>query len=281
MRWRKTCFGLVLVAAMGAAALRLPRLAERPMHTDEAVHAIKFRLLLENGEYTYDPEQYHGPTLNYLTLIPAWLSGAKELTNVNELTLRIVPVFFGVLLILLLLLLADGLGKTTIVIAAVLTAVSPAFVFYSRYYIQEMLLVCFSFGVIVFAYRWFRSNRIIWALLAGMSLGLAHATKETFIIAFGSMLLALVLTWIMHRRRSVRDTVTKIRHVHLVVLIAAAVGVSALFYSSFFSNPAGVLDSFRTYGTYFSRASQGSLHIHSWHYYLKMLIFCRSGDGPV
>ena len=281
MKWLISSCLLILAATAAGAAFRLPALDSRPMHCDEAVHAVKFGDLLEKGSYRYEPHEYHGPTLNYLTLIPAWLSGADELKDLGEFTVRIVPVFFGVALVLLFLLLTDGLGRPAAVIAALLTAVSPAFVFYSRYYIQEMLLVCFSFGVIVFAYRWFRSRRIIWALLTGVSLGLAHATKETFIIALGSMLLALVLTWIMHHRRSVRDTVTKIRPVHLVVLTAAAVGVSALFYSSFFSNPGGVLDSFRTYGTYFSRASQASVHIHPWHYYLKTLVFCRYGDGPV
>ena len=47
----------------------------RPMHADEAVHADKFGTLLEGGGYAYDPSEYHGPTLYYLTLFPAWLRG--------------------------------------------------------------------------------------------------------------------------------------------------------------------------------------------------------------
>lgn len=285
MRWRKTCFGLVLVAAIGAAALRLPRPAERPMHTDEAVHAIKFRLLLEKGEYTYNPEQYHGPTLNYLTLIPAWLSGAKELTNVSELTLRIVPVFFGVLLILLLLLLADGLGKTTIVIAAVFTAVSPAFVFYSRYYIQEMLLVCFTFGVIGSGWRYTQSRNIGWAVLTGIFLGLMHATKETCVIAFGSMLAAVWLAGLMRRRAGESSkligTIKTIKPWHFGAVIAAAVIISALFFSSFFTNPGGIVDSVRSHSAYVTRASHSPLHIHPWYYYLKMLVYSRCAWGPI
>ena len=89
---RKCCV-LILAATIVALALRLPRLDQRPMHGDEAVHADKFRLLLEQRHYEYDPNEYHGPTLNYLTLIGAWLTGAKNLTQVSEFTLRIVPVF--------------------------------------------------------------------------------------------------------------------------------------------------------------------------------------------
>ena len=284
----KKCCVLILAATIAALALRLPRLQQRPMHGDEAVHAIKFGDLLKEGVYTYNPDEYHGPTLNYLTLIPARLASAMKLTEVTEFTLRIVPVFCGVLLVLLILLAGDGLGWGAAVYAAVLTAISPAMVFYSRYYIQEMLLVCFTFGAIVFGYRYIRSKKITWALLTGMSLGLMHATKETCIIAFGSMFLALLLMLLMWRRkprdegRGKRDAsiVNRLSSIHLIAGLAAGAIVSALFYSSFLTNPRGILDSVRTYTTYFDRAGNNTLHIHPWYYYLKMLIYSRYGDGP-
>jgi uncharacterized protein (TIGR03663 family) len=289
---KKGCV-LILAATIVALALRLPRLQQRPMHGDEAVHAIKFEDLLERGVYVYDPQEYHGPTLNYLTLIPAWLTGAKNLAQVSELTLRIVPVFFGVCLVLLLLLVMDGLGTAAAVYAAILTAVSAAMVFYSRYYIQEMLLVCFTFGAIVSGYRYTQSKNIVWALSAGAFLGLMHATKETCIIAFGAMFLAALLTLVTKSgslklslgMASGLSTIPKAfgfeAATHLIAGLAAGVIISALFFSSFFSNPGGILDSFRTYTTYFNRAGGGSLHIHPWHYYLKMLVYFRYGGGPI
>ncbi len=278
---KKGCV-LILVATIVALALRLPRLQQRPMHGDEAVHAIKFEELLEEGVYEYDPEEYHGPTLNYLTLVPAWLTGAGTLAQVTEFTLRIVPVFFGVCLVLLLLLVVDGLGTAAAVYAAVLTTISAAMVFYSRYYIQEMLLVCFTFGAIVSGYRYTRSKRIAWALLTGAFLGLAHATKETCIIAFGAMFLAVLLTLVTGHPKSFLSTVAKaVKPSHLVAGLAAGVIVSALFFSSFLSNPGGILDSVRTYATYFNRAGSSNLHIHPWHYYLRMLIYFRYGGGPI
>ena len=265
----KRCCVLILAATTAALVLRLPRLQQRPMHGDEAVHAIKFGELLAEGVYTYNPDEYHGPTLNYLTLIPARLSSAEKLTQVSEATLRIVPVFFGVLLVLLILLMSDGLKSGAAVYAAVLTAISPAMVFYSRYYIQEMLLVCFTFSAIVFGYRYTRNKNITWALLTGMSLGLMHATKETCIIAFGSMLLALFLMLLMRRPKdSFIKAVKTVKPSHLITGIVAGAVVSALFYSSFLTNPAGILDSVRTYTTYFDRAANNSLHIHPWYYYL-------------
>jgi uncharacterized protein (TIGR03663 family) len=276
------CCVLILAATIVALALRLPRLRQRPMHGDEAVHAIKFGELLEKGVYQYNPNEYHGPTLNYLTLIPAKLAAAKKLTEVNEFTLRIVPVFFGVLLVLLLLLVIDGLGPIATVFAAVLTAVSPAMVFYSRYYIQEMLLVCFTFGVIACGYRYSQNKKIVWIIMTGIFAGLMHATKETSIIVFGSMLLALSIVLLMRQRKtSPADAAKAIKPLHIIIGLVAAVIVSALFYSSFLSNPGGILDSFRAYTNYFNRASGNTLHIHPWYYYLRMLIFFRYDDGPI
>jgi len=274
---------LILAATICAVALRLPRLQQRPMHGDEAIHAFKFGELLEEGVYRYDPNEYHGPTLNYLTLLPAWAGRAQKSTDLSETMLRIVPVFFGVLLILLLLLMVDGLGRAGSICAAVLTAISPAMVYYSRYYIQEILLVCFTFGVIVSGYRYTKNKNICWAILAGVFLGLMHATKETCIIAFGSMLLALLLTLLMRGRQngSVLNTVKAVKPCHLITGLIAAVVVSGLFYSSFFSNPIGISDSFRTYTTYLNRAGQNQFHIHPWHFYLKILLYFKYGSGPI
>jgi len=282
MKYPLKCCVLILAVAITAVAIRLPRLDQRPMHTDEAVHAIKFGELLEKGQYKYNPNEYHGPTLNYLTLIPAWLSSAKKLTGVTEFTLRVVPVFFGVLLVLLLLLLVDGLGPAVAVCAAVLTAVSPAMVFYSRYYIQEMLLVCFTFGVITSGYRYTQSKNIKWALSTGIFLGLCHATKETSIIVFVSMLPALLLTLLMRQRQGGYASVIKkiVRPCHIIAAAAAAVIVSALSYSSFLTNFSGVVDSLRAYVAFFNRAGEDGLHAHLWYYYLKMLIYSRYAGGP-
>ena len=86
---------LILIVAAGALALRLPRLARRPMHADESVQAVRFRDLWQTGDYTYDPHEFHGPTLTYLTLPAVALSGAQVFSGTSETTYRLVPVCFG------------------------------------------------------------------------------------------------------------------------------------------------------------------------------------------
>lgn len=267
---------LVLAIIALALALRLPELQQRPMHGDEAVHAIKFGALLEDGYYRYDSFEYHGPTLNYFTLLPAWLSGTHRLVQVNEWTLRLVPVFFGLVLVLLPLLLTDARGKAAAFIAAALTAISPAMAYYSRYYIQEMLLVCFTAGVIVCGYRYAQSQRPGWAVALGVFFGLMHATKETCIIAWAAMAMALLAIW----RGEAIAHLKKLNRRHVLAAALAAAAVSLLFFSSFFTHARGILDSFLTYKTYLTRAGDHDLHIHPWHYYLHILAYFRLGNNP-
>ncbi len=288
---------LFLFAILLALLLRVPNLNVRPMHGDEAVHAIKFGALLQDGSYHYDPFEYHGPTLNYLSLIPAWLGAHGELAKVSDATLRSVPVFFGLALIVMLVWLKEGLSRPVVVVAAWLTALSQAMTFYSRYYIQEMLLVCFTFGVIACGYRYAQQSRWHWAMLTGVFIGLMHATKETFIIALAAMFVALLLTLFIPPLRgvSLRDEPTAhtpaplkggmfgsaIRLRHMLAALAVAGIVSALFFSSFFTHPAGIIDSVLTYKTYLNRAGEQGWHLHPWYAYFKWLLYTNYENRPL
>ena len=85
---------IILLIAVVGAVFRRQDLAERPMHGDEAVNAVKLGETIEGRGYEYDPHEYHGPTLNYLTLIPAWLGGVGNFVELQEPILRVVP-FLG------------------------------------------------------------------------------------------------------------------------------------------------------------------------------------------
>jgi len=268
---------LVLALILGVA-LRTARLDLRPMHTDEAVHALKFGALLEQGVYHYDKKEYHGPTLNYFTLPGAWLASEKTLSDVNEVTLRIVPAFFGICLFLLPLLLT-GLGMRSALLAALLGACSPSLAFYSRYYIQETLLVCFSFALIVACYRHRVSGKASYALACGACAGLMFATKETWIISCAVMIVA-ALAVVLIGRRAGAGTIS-LRPFHVALALGSFCAVAIIFFSSFFSHWDGVRDSILAYGTYFTRASESSRHGHPWYYYLQMLLYSGGDKGPI
>ena len=93
-------FLLLLVIGIVALGLRCWHLDRRPMHHDEANQAVRTGGVLETGVYRYDLEDHHGPTLYYLTLPVAWLFHERDLAGLRESTVRVVPVLFGVELIL-------------------------------------------------------------------------------------------------------------------------------------------------------------------------------------
>jgi len=265
-------FILILLAGI---FLRVPGLAERPMHHDEANQAYRFGTLLENGTYTYDADDHHGPTLYYLTLPVAWLTGAKSFAETTEITYRLVPVLFGLLLILFTPLLRSGIGSAAVLAAALLSATSPAMAYYSRFYIQEVSLVFFTFMAIAAGWLSIKLGSRRWTVICGLSLGLMFATKETAIISYAALLgAALLCTWMSRR------IYLPLKSVLLAALCAVA--VSFVLFSSFFTNLDGPLESILAFKGYFARgAGVDTDHIHPWNFYLKMLTYYRFDGGPV
>jgi uncharacterized protein (TIGR03663 family) len=280
---RRGAFALLLAVFICGLAFRLVQLDLRPFHNDEAVNATKVIELWEHGRYAYDPDEYHGPALHYATLPFLWLSGARNADELQDRILRLAPVFFGASLILLLLLFVDGLGWPAIVWAAFFTAISPAMVFYSRYFIHEMLLVAFTALALGAAWRYNRKPSPLWALAFGVAIGLMYATKETFVITIAAMVLAFAATnWRTLASPELRLQILREGSSRDLALGAsAAVIVWLLFFSSFFTNWPGLLDSVRTYFPWLKRAAGQSPHLHPWYFYLQRLGWFHPVRGPI
>jgi uncharacterized protein (TIGR03663 family) len=276
--------GAFLIPVLLAAFLRFPRLVERPMHCDEAVHADKFGILLEEGRYEYSTVDFHGPSLYYLTLLPARLQGAARYTDISEITLRSVPASFGVLLVAAHALLVPFVGLPAAAAAALFAALSPAMVYYSRYYIHETLLVFFSFGLLLSAFCYLRSRRPAWAIASGAFLGLMYATKETWVISLACMSLSAIWMHFFERWRgnALEPVQTLFRGRHVLAAMLTAILVSVLLLSSFFSHPRGITDSVVAFATYFERGTGGNTwHVHPWYNYFSWILYFHSPGGPV
>ena len=228
---RERSFAIFLLLILFALLLRLPNVAQRPLHGDEAVHAVKFGTLLEHHTYRYDPFEYHGPTLNYFTLIPAWLSNEKSFAEIDERTLRWIPLFFGVLLVAFLGVLREGFTPRGAYLAMFFTAASPMMVFYSRYYIQEMLFVTFVSGLIIFGYRWLAAGKSAWGIATALSAGLMMATKETWVIpVFGMAVVVLAGTWLWRRRADCFTNLHLFSRGQILMVALGAIATASLFF---------------------------------------------------
>jgi uncharacterized protein (TIGR03663 family) len=288
-----------------ALAVRVWRLSERPMHPDEANQAVRAGELLQSGQYRYDPGDHHGPSLYWFTLPVLRLCGAADLAGMQEWMVRLVPALFGTGLVLLLALVADGLGSPATVAAALLTALSPAMVYYSRYYVHEMLLVFFTLAVIACGWRYVCRPTLFWAAAVGSSVGLVYSTKETGILALLAMAIGLAVTvpwarWCGNRPPPSHSASggtkgagpppdgrppiplplsTYFRPGAVVLAGLAGVLVAAALYSSFGRNGSGLADSVRAFAQYARRGAQGDLHAHPWYRYFEWLCAYRPGKG--
>lgn len=269
------------------------------MHGDEAVHAFKFAELWERGVYRYDPNEYHGPTLYYAAVPTVWLSGRHHFGEMREADLRLAPALIGAAMVPLLLLLSDGLGRRAGVVAALLMAVSPAFVFYSRYFIQEVPLVFFTLAAIACGWRYRQSGRIGWLVGAAAAAGLMIATKETALLTFAAAGMAALGLRIAagglrigrsghgegaKQRSSDPQGATRnpqaVRN-RVLLSLAVALGVAYVCLSGFFSHPAGPLGYLETYLFWGRRGVGETPHLQPVHYYLEMLLWNRSASEPV
>ncbi|WP_372798629.1 flippase activity-associated protein Agl23 [Pontiella sp.] len=266
---------LMLLALIAGIALRVPHLADRPLHHDEANQAYRFGQLLEGGTYEYDAEDHHGPTLYYLTLPITFATASRTFADTSEYTFRSLPVIFGLLLILAIPLLRCGIGTTAVLATALFTAISPAMAYYSRFYIQETLLVFFTFTALAAGWRSIKIGSKTWAVVAGLSIGLMYATKETSILAFAAMFGATVLCALMAH-------ITHFPLKNMVLGFLCALLIAFVLYSSFFTHMQGPMDSVLAYKGYLARGTGVETeHVHPWHFYLRMLTWYRFDGGPV
>ena len=131
------------IVVVAAVIFRFYDLALKPFHHDEGVNGYFLTKLFRDGVYQYDPANYHGPTLYYISLAFAKLFGF------NTIAVRASVAVFGVLTVVLALFLKRYIGSIGSLAAAAFLAFSPGMVYISRYFIHEMFFVFCSLAVVV------------------------------------------------------------------------------------------------------------------------------------
>jgi uncharacterized protein (TIGR03663 family) len=297
LAWRISSLAILLVGAF----LRLYNLGLVPLHHDEGVNGNFLVTLVRTGQYTYNPENYHGPTLYFFSAVIPWLVrfvGGKafgENYGLTTFNIRFVTAAFGIGTIWLALLLRKRIGTIGALSAAGLIAISPGAVYLSRYFIHESLFVFFTLGIVVAALKYYDTKQAAYLILASISAALMVATKETWIINGPVLLIALITTsgyfWIREKfagKRSEGSLGERWREMlerfggpvplATVALVAFAVFVlvNVLFYSSFFTNyPKGVNDAMQTLKLWSHRT-----HEHE-HPFLQYFEWLRQIESPL
>ncbi|TLD70943.1 TIGR03663 family protein [Phragmitibacter flavus] len=281
--WKSFVFLFALALALGGM-YRFADLGKKPMHTDEAILALKTQEFWRTGFFKYDPKDYHGPFLHEATRAMGVVRG-MDADEMNERRFRAVVAIFGFAMILLPLFFLDVLGKTGTAMAAILLAVSPMMNFYSRYYIMEVPMVFLGGLMLGALWSWTKWRNVWWLLLAGACMGAMHATKETFVFPMAAIFAGVVAVKMMggtFEAKSTRLTFSPKRGGGRVTwrswfwLGFSATVVSVWQFSNGFREWTGVLESATTYLSYLQR-SEGSGHEKPWTYYLGVLFWHKDG----
>jgi len=292
--WRIAAICIFIVAA----ALRVFDLNLVPLHHDEGVNGNFLLSLVRDGHYIYDPANYHGPTLYYITALIPWTIrlifgiDARETYGLSTIAIRLVPAIFGLATIWLVFLLRRRLGTIATLTAALLIAISPGAVYLSRYFIHETLFVFFTLGIVVAGLEFYESHKPVYLILASASAAMLFATKETALISAGVLLIALVCTEVYRRLLSSDGAGISAGHLNEIVedlggptsfalWIALAVIVFVAFnvflYTSFFRNyPKGIYDALSTFKVWTKTGKEA--HVHPPETYLYWLIKQEAGS---
>ncbi len=137
--WLVSC-GLITAVA---AFLRFFELGLKPFHHDEGVNGFFLMSLFKDGMYRYDPANYHGPTLYYISLV------FSKLFGLNTISVRASVAIFGVFTVILAFFLRSFIGKIGALSAALFIALSPGMVFISRYFIHEIFFVFLALAFVL------------------------------------------------------------------------------------------------------------------------------------
>ena len=182
-RWELLIFAAVVAVA---ATLRFWDLGSRAFHGDEAIHAGFAWQLADGRGYIHNPLT-HGPFQFIGTALVFVLFGDSDYTA------RLLPAIFGTALVALPFFLRGYLGRAGALITALLLAVSPTLLYFSRFAREDIYFAFFTLAMFICVWRFLQESRRVYLYLIAALLALCFATKETAYIVVAMLLVYLGL----------------------------------------------------------------------------------------
>ncbi len=245
-----------------AFSLRLYQLDGRVFHHDEAAVGYFTYKLFNDSIYSYDPS-FHGPFMYIFT------SEMYRLLEDSVYSSRLLPAIFGASMIFLLIPLRRYLGNTGMVIAAFFLAISPSFLYYSRFYREDIFISFFTLLALVCAVKYaevydrdnrsvsgsshcsshYSIERIFYLAIFGIAISSMAALKENAYIIMALIALFLFMFFIRERsylglldrlKRKDKGSITLI--LEGIFLVLAVIVVFSLFYTGHLLDLSGMKD---------------------------------------
>jgi uncharacterized protein (TIGR03663 family) len=194
-----TLFLIVGVIAVAALVMRTLDLGERASHHDESLHALYSYHFAQGLGYEHDPLM-HGPLQFHLIALTFKLLGVSDATS------RAPAALFGAVVVAMPLLLRRYVGATGVIAMALLLAVSPSLLYYSRFARNEAFVAVETLLLAVAIWRYRREGGMRWLVALAVAVALEFATKETAYLIAAVFLLYVngALTGVLLDRKGVR-----------------------------------------------------------------------------
>ena len=248
--WLGVSFFLLMAIALG---LRLFELSGRTMHYDEAIH-LHYSFKLANSAdavlgwpWIFGTDYIHS----------AWMHGPFQIEMAaaiftilgdSDFTSRLGYALFGTALVGLPYFLRDHIGPRGALIAAVMLALSPALLYFSRFGRNDIIMMFWAVALFTSMWRYLHGGRRINLYLASAVLALMFATKETAYLLTAIFGLIAFLAAVPHLADWIRGRAALVKegtHTALLLLLvtitlpqwSAAIGLFQGLFGLTLANP--------------------------------------------
>jgi uncharacterized protein (TIGR03663 family) len=217
-------FFLILILAF---VLRFWHLDLKLLHHDEAIHSWFSYELLTTGAWQYDPS-YHGPFLYYVT------AGMFALIGPSDFTARVLPSLVGFAIIPLVYCIyrIGYINKNQTLVVALLLAISPDMVYFSRFLRHDIFMLFFLMLLLVAILYYFERGTTGFAVLAAVAAGGALCCKEE-----APVIIAVFILFFAFAVWKGRFSLPPRWKADLVLFVLLVAVIMTVFYSAFFFHP--------------------------------------------
>ncbi|HEM62642.1 MAG TPA: TIGR03663 family protein, partial [Chloroflexi bacterium] len=187
LNWELICWATIILVAV---VTRFWDLGSRAQHHDESMHSFYSWELYRGRGFIHNP-LLHGPFLYHATAVIYFLFGASDYTS------RVAAALLGLGIVTAPYFLRKWLGRYGALAAGAMLAISPAFIYYSRFIRMDIFAAFFEILLFVAVIKYLGQRRERYLYLAAASLSLLFCTKEIAFITtfiFGTFLV-LLLAW--------------------------------------------------------------------------------------
>ena len=225
MKLSRTTYALVFILIL-AFILRFWQLDLKLLHHDEAIHSWFCYEFLTRGVWQYDPS-YHGPFLYYVT------TGIFALIGPSDFAARLLPSLFGFAIIPLVYAIyrIGYLSKNQMLVAALLIAISPDMVYFSRFLRHDIFMLFFTMLLLVAILYYFERGQTRFAILAAVAAAGALCCKEEMPVII--IIFAVFFAFSVWKKRFTLPLKWK---TDLMLFVIVVVAIMSVLYSAFFNH---------------------------------------------